>query len=251
MLKTIFTKIKIIVESNDTLGGKIFDIFIQILIFLSLLTFSIGTLPNLPKPFIKILDLFEYITIVVFTLEYLLRIIVCKNKFTYIFSFYGLIDLSVILPFWIGTRIDLRFVRIFRLFRIFRIFKLIRFSKAIQRLATAFKLIYQELLVFLIATLFIVFIASAGIYFFENPVQPDKFASIFHCAWWAVATLTTVGYGDVYPITAGGRIFTFIVLVVGIGVVAVPTGLIASALTKEDVKGKDQEELVLEENKTC
>ena len=91
----------------------------------------------------------------------------------------------------------------------------------------------------MISTIFIIFIASAGIYFFENPVQPDKFSSIFHCSWWAIATLTTVGYGDVYPITVGGKIFTFLLLIVGLGIVAVPTGLISSALTRNNLTGEN------------
>ena len=93
-------------------------------------------------------------------------------------------------------------------------------------------MIKEELIVFLIATLFLLYVSSVGIYYFENPAQPDKFSSVFHSMWWSVATLTTVGYGDVYPITVGGKIFTFFILILGLGIIAVPTGLFASALTK-------------------
>lgn len=227
-----FKKLKSIVEDSDTVSGKILDNVIQVFIILSLIAFSIDTIPHLSKNFKKCLKIFEFISILVFTVEYLLRIIVSTKKLKYIFSFYGIVDLAVILPFWIGLKIDLRFIRIFRLFRLFRVFKLFRFSKAMQRLVLAFKSIYQELIIFIISTIFVIFIASAGIYFFENPVQPDKFTSIFHCSWWAISTLTTVGYGDVYPVTIGGKIFTVLVLIVGLGIVAVPTGLISSALTR-------------------
>ena len=229
-MEMLHKKIKKIVEDTETLSGKIFDFIIQIFIVLSLLSFSLETLPNIQGSFKIVLHTFEIFSIVVFTVEYILRIISSNNKILYIFSFYGLLDLAAILPFWVGLKIDLRFIRIFRLFRIIRIFKLFRFNKALKRLLYAFKSIYQELLLFFISILFLIFISSAGIYFFENPVQPDKFSSIFHSAWWSIITLTTVGYGDIYPVTVGGKIFTFFILVIGIGVVAVPTGLVSSAL---------------------
>ena len=88
------------------------------------------------------------------------------------------------------------------------------------------------MILFLVATLFLLFIASVGIYYFENPAQPEQFKSIFHCLWWAVVTLTTIGYGDMFPITAGGKIFTSFIAIISIGIIAFPTGLLASALTK-------------------
>ena len=90
----------------------------------------------------------------------------------------------------------------------------------------------EEVALFLIATLILIFIVSAGIYFFENEAQPDKFQSVFHSMWWTIVTLTTVGYGDVYPITVGGKIFTFFILILGLGIVTIPAGLVASALSK-------------------
>jgi voltage-gated potassium channel len=107
----------------------------------------------------------------------------------------------------------------------------LRYSKAISRLGSAFIEVKSELIIFLILTLFLIFLSSVGIYYFENPAQPEQFTSVFHCIWWAVATLTTVGYGDVYPITVGGKIFTFLILMIGLGIVALPAGLFASALT--------------------
>ena len=155
-----------------------------------------------------------------------------SNKLKYIFSFYGIIDLLAILPYILGSFIDLRFIRIFRIFRILRAFKLIRYNYALQRFSIAFKLIREELILFLGVTLILIYITSAGIYFFENESQPDAFKSIFHSAWWAVATLTTVGYGDIYPITIGGKVFTFLILIFGLGIVTVPAGLFASSLSK-------------------
>ena len=224
--------LKSIVEKNDTTAGRIFDFFIQSLIILSLISFTIETIPNLSSSIILWLDIIEYFTVIVFSIEYLFRLFISDNKLRFIFSFYGLIDLTAILPFYISRTIDLRSIRIFRLFRLFRAFKLLRYNKALKRFRQAFLMIKEEMIIFLTATVFMLFFSSVGIYYFENSAQPDKFSSIFDCMWWSVATLTTVGYGDVFPITVGGKIFTFFILIIGLGIIAVPTGLIASSLTK-------------------
>ncbi len=225
-------QLKRILEKNDTTAGKSFDLFIETLIVLSLVSFSIETLPDLSANIKLILNIAEVITVAIFTAEYLLRLIVADKKLKFIFSFYGLIDLIAILPFYVARGIDLRSIRIFRLFRLFRAFKVFRYSNAIQRFKNAFLAVKEELILFFVATVFLLFIASVGIYYFENPAQPEQFKSIFHCLWWAVVTLTTVGYGDMFPITAGGKIFTSFIVIISIGIIAVPTGLLASALTK-------------------
>lgn len=236
-----FKKLKIFIEQNDTKGGKYFDIFIQFLIILSILSFTIETIPEIPQELCNILNYFEIISVAIFTIEYLLRLIVADSKIKFIFSFYGLIDFFAILPFYVASGIDLRSIRIFRLFRLIRLFKLLRYSKAIIKYKNAFSLIKTELAVFLSATLFLLYVSSVGIYYFENSAQPELFSSVFHCMWWAISTLTTIGYGDMYPVTAGGKIFTSIIVIIGLGVVAVPTGLFASALTK-GIQSNDKEE---------
>lgn len=233
-------QIKQIIENNDTVPGKVFDLFIQALIILSLVSFSIETLPDLSENAKLILRITETITVIIFSIEYLLRLFVADKKLKFVFSFYGLIDLFAILPFYIARGIDLRSIRVFRLFRLFRVFKIFRYSNAINRFKNAFTKIKEELIIFLIATGFLLFIASVGIYHFENTAQPEQFKSVFHCLWWAVATLSTVGYGDIYPITVGGKIFTSIIIIIGIGIIAVPTGLLASALT-ETIKDENIE----------
>lgn len=225
-------RLREIVENNNTKGGKYFDYFIQLIIILSLFSFSLETLPNITDSFKLILKKFELISIVIFSIEYLLRVFLAKNPLAYIFSFYGFIDILAILPFYINRFLDLRFLRVFRIFRVFRALKLIRYNKALNRFNVAFKIVKEELVLFFIVILILLFITSAGIYSFENEAQPKVFKSIFHSAWWSVVTLTTVGYGDVYPITLGGKIFTFFVLIIGIGVVAVPAGLVGTALSK-------------------
>ncbi|WP_319482070.1 ion transporter [uncultured Draconibacterium sp.] len=229
---TLKSKIKPIIEDNTEKSGKWFDLVIQFFIVLSLLAFSIETLPDISVRLNNFLDNFELFTIVIFTIEYILRLWVSEKKLKFIFSFYALIDLFAILPFYLSFGIDLRSIRVFRLIRLFRVFKMLRFNRAIQNFGCALKSIKEELILYFILSSFLIFLSSIGIYYFENPAQPEIFKSIFHSMWWAIATLTTVGYGDIYPITAGGKIFTSLILLIGLGVVAVPTGLIASALSK-------------------
>ncbi|MDA7693915.1 ion transporter [Flavobacteriaceae bacterium] len=219
-------------EDNTTKKGRFFDYIIQLLIFLSLISFSVETLPNIPEKASVALRYFEVFSVLIFSIEYLLRLWVSKKPLSYIFSFYGIIDILAILPFYMVTFLDLRFLRAFRILRIFRALKVIRYNKAIERFGAAFKLVKEEFVLFFACALILIFISSAGIFYFEHEAQPETFKSIFHSAWWAIVTLTSVGYGDVYPITLGGRIFTFFVLMIGLGIVTVPAGLVASALSK-------------------
>lgn len=224
--------IKQIIENNTTVPGLVFDLVIQGLIVLSLVAFSIDTLPTLSAETRDLLRAIEVSTVAVFTLEYLLRLLVADRKVHFVFSFYAVIDLLAILPFYLSTGLDLRSLRAFRLLRLFRAFKLLRYSKAIRRFRKAFIMVKEELVLFAVTASIVFYLAGAGIYLFENEAQPEVFTSIFTSLWWSVCTLTTVGYGDICPLTAGGRVFTFFVLMIGLGVVAVPTGLVASALSK-------------------
>jgi len=221
-----------IIEDSDTTAGRTFDLSIQCLIVISLVTFSIETLPDLSVTTKSLLRWIEIATVSIFTLEYITRLIVAERKLAFVTSFFGIVDLLSILPFYISTGVDLRSIRAFRMLRLFRIFKLVRYSKAIRRFHRALLIAREELILYLFMTLILLYLASVGIYLFEHEAQPDTFTSVFHSMWWAIVTLTTVGYGDVYPVTAGGRAFTFVVLLVGLGVVSVPAGLVASALSK-------------------
>ena len=222
--------LKGLVERTDTTAGRLFDIMIQALIIISLVSFSVDTLPNLSASARQILSAVEVGTVAIFTVEYVLRIAVADRRLGYVFSFFGLIDLLAIIPFYITSGVDLRAVRAFRLLRLLRALKLVRYSQAVQRFHRAFRIAREEIVLFFGVACVLMFLAAVGIYYFENPAQPDAFRSVFHSLWWAVVTLSSVGYGDVYPVTAGGRIFTFFVLMIGLGVVAVPAGIVASAL---------------------
>ena len=231
--------LKRIVEQSDTRAGRLFDTVICALIVVSLITFSIETLPNLPPTASEVLYWIELTTVLLFTGEYVLRLAVAEPRGQFVRSFFGLLDLVAILPFYLAVGVDLRAVRTFRLLRLIRILKLARYSAAIRRLHRAAIIVREELVLFLNVALILIFLSAVGIYYFESSSQPEQFASVFHSLWWAIVTLTTVGYGDVFPITTGGRVFTFFVLFLGLGIVAVPTGLFASALSKAREEEED------------
>ena len=148
------------------------------------------------------------------------------------FSFFGIVDLLAILPSIISLGIDLRFLRIIRLLRLVRILKLLKYNKALIRFHKALLIAKEEIVLFGFVSLIILYSSAVGIYYCEHVTQPEIFKSVLHSLWWALITLTTVGYGDMVPLTTGGKIFTFFVLMTGLGILAVPTGLIASALSQ-------------------
>ena len=238
---TFRSKLRSVVEDNTTKKGKIFDYIIDLLIVLSIIAFSIETFPDNSKRTIEILEKFDIVCFIVFSIEYLLRIYVAKKKTKYLFSFYGVIDFLAIAPFFLSSFLDLRFLRAFRILKIFRSLQSTKFNQAIKRISIASKLIKEELMLFFIVIFILIFTVSSGIYYFENEAQPETFKSVFHSMWWAVVTLMTVGYGDVVPVTLGGRIFTVIVLILGVLIVTVPAGLSATSLMKAREIQEEQE----------
>jgi voltage-gated potassium channel len=229
-------------------GSKInlwFDYFIIILIVLNVVAIALDTLTGVPEHFLKIMKLFEIVSIGIFTIEYSLRLYVSdithpsKNKFSSIIKFmispFGIIDLLAILPFYIPfiIKVDLRFLRILRLIRFLRVLKISRYNTTLKLIRDVLKEKKAELgMTFFIAFL-ILLISGFVMYSVENPMQPDKFPNVFASLWWAVATLTTVGYGDIYPITTLGKIISGIVAVVGIGLIALPTGIISAGFIEK------------------
>lgn len=221
-------------QKLDSGLGKVLNYLILFLIMLSIILFTLESMPSFKK-YSELFALSDRVFLIIFSLEYFVRVWTAKKKLRFIFSFYGLVDALAIIPgiLTVGV-IDLRVLRSLRFIRVFRILRLVRFTKAIDRLNDAFGKIKEELVVFAFLTSIILYLSAAGIYYFENPVQPEKFISIPHSLWWAVSTLTTVGYGDIYPITVGGKIFTVLILFLGLGVVAIPSALLANALSKRE-----------------
>ena len=234
---SVKARLRTIVNGTDTGEGRAFDWTIIVLIFYAIAALVYGTMPTLNEDERKFLWISEIVVTAIFTLEYILRFYLAEQKRDYSFSFYGIIDFVAILPFYLDLLLGaevavLRAFRALRLLRIFRLLKIVRYNRASDRLLKALSESKEEFILFFLTTLILLFISAAGIYYFEHSVQPEAFSSILHSLWWAVVTLTTVGYGDIAPTTLGGRIFTFIILLIGLGVVAAPAGLIASALSK-------------------
>ncbi len=251
-------------KSKDRLRGiiegNLCSGFIQFLILASAVTFVIESDREQLEvdPYAIHFIILDVAFLVLFSIEYVLRVYIEPRKRDFIFSFYGMIDLLAILPslflsIWIvSIRFDrfdrfdrvqgFRVLRILRFLRIFRVFKATRFILAVDRLTEALHEIQQELVALVILSLMFVYLAACGIHYFEREVQPEAFGSILDSMWWAVVTLTTIGYGDVYPTTPGGRVFTALVALVGVGLIAIPSGLLASVLTEARVERKKSEE---------
>lgn len=241
-----------------------FDLFIIIMIVLSVLEIILESEAALRAQYAPYFSTFETASLIIFTIEYFIRVWTIVEHPKYRSPFWGrlrfmvtplaIIDLIAILPFllpFIG--VDFRFLRAFRLFRIFLIFKLIRYTKALDLMTRILWKKKEELMVTLLFLLIALVIVSTLMYYVENPAQPDVFSSISSALWWGVVTLTTVGYGDVYPITAMGKLLNGIFILIGIALIALPSGILASAYTEEMIKHRrelEEEKEKEEERKT-
>ena len=235
--QTVFSVIQPAEKGN--VASKIFDVFIMGLIFVSIASVFIMTF-DISRETTGFLNGLERASIIVFTAEYLLRIWTAnllypelspvRARLKYVTSGMAVIDLVAILPFYLPMflPIDLVGLRAIRLVRLLRVFKLNRYSEALVSIGEVFKKKYREILVSVFFVLILLVIASLLIYYAEHDAQPDKFPNAFSGLWWAVATLTTVGYGDIYPITAIGRLLGAVIAIMGIGMVAVPTSILSS-----------------------
>lgn len=221
--------IKKIISSN------FFEKAIYILIIVNLVLLVLESENNINRDYSLYFDYFETFSITIFTIEYLIRTLDSYlEKKKYNISFFGLIDVFSILPFYFQTLLgfDGRFVRAFRLFRISRILKLGRFSKSFDLLGKGISNVKTELYLTFSIAFVLLFFSASGIYFIENEVQPENFSSITESFWWAVSSLTGVGFESIYPITLGGKIFGSIIALIGVGVVAIPAGIISASFVE-------------------
>jgi voltage-gated potassium channel len=243
--------------SHGSKVNLIFDYFLVILIVLNVLAAAGDTLTNITAIWKDILKGFEIFSIFVFTLELILRIYISdlthpsKNWYTsafrFAFSTFGLIDILAILPFYLPfiINLDLRFLRILRLIRFFRVFKISRYNSTLKLITEVLREKKGEIgMTFFIAGLMLL-VSGFLMYSIENPVQPEKFPNIFASLWWAVATLTTVGYGDIYPITALGKVVSSFVAFLGIGLIALPTGIISAGFIEKINQSKDEKKIII------
>ena len=239
-------------EDGDR-ASAIFDWTIMALIALSIISIILESFADIYSKYHSVFQIFEVITVVVFTIEYILRVWTADllypdakhPKLKYIFSFMALIDLLAILPFYLPfISADLRFLRmmrLFRLFRLLRVFKLGRYFEALQIIMKVIRDSGPQLIMSVALCLFVMLFSAIIMYTVENPVQPEQFPNVISSLWWAICTLTTVGYGDVYPITDVGRLFASVISLVGIGIIAIPTGIIAAGFSQAISREKGEE----------
>ncbi|MCK5401869.1 MAG: ion transporter [Flavobacteriaceae bacterium] len=228
-------KLHEIIYEADTPLGKVFSILLFFVIIASIVLVMLESVKSIDQKYHNFLNISEWVITILFSIEYIGRIIAVKKPRNYIFSFYGIIDLLSTIPkylsfFFVGSQ-SLVALRALRLLRVFRILKLARFVGESTTFVRALKASRAKIAVFLSFVIILCVILGTVMYLVESN-ENTGFTSIPRSVYWAIVTLTTVGYGDIYPITCGGRVFTFFVLLIGLGIVAVPSGLIASAFTK-------------------
>ena len=233
-------------KEND-LASRVVDICLIALIALSVIAVVLESVPAIEARYSAQLYWFEIFTVSVFSVEYVLRVWSAverdedpstshlKSRLRFMFSFHAIIDLLAILPFYLLTfgiagTVDMRFLRAIRLLRVL---KLTRYSASLNMLVLTINENGRALAASFLILLTVMLLAASGIYYFERQAQPVAFGSIPAAMWWAFSTLTTVGYGDVTPITVGGKVFGAMITVVGIGMVALPTSILASGYNQQ------------------
>lgn len=224
------------------------------LILLSVLALILGTVEPLAAGYGDLLGAFEVLSVALFTVEYLARLWSAPEDPSYAHPLGGrlrwsvtplaLVDLLAVLPFYLPmvATLDGRSLRVLRLFRMVRVLKVARYSRSLQTMGRVFRAKRQELTLTLFTVGVLVVVASSLMYFAEHEAQPEAFSSIPETVWWAVITLTTVGYGDVIPVTTAGRILGSVIAVLGIGMIALPAGILGSGFVEEIQKRRDAAE---------
>ena len=238
-------------SKNGDRASSLFDWLLLSLIFLNVIAVIVGSVSRIQSLYGSFFTSFEIFSVFVFTGEYLTRIWSATTDPRYARPIMGriklmlspmvLVDLLAILPFYIvAIGFDLRFIRAFRMLRLIRVFKLGRYFEALNFIGRVMKQKKEELVLTLGFLTLLLVMASCLMYAIENALQPDAFSSIPATMWWAVATLTTVGYGDIYPITTGGKVLGSLVAILGIGLFALPAGILGSGFIEEIQKTKQK-----------
>jgi len=223
-----------IIFKADTTAGKSFDIALIAIIALSVFTVIISTVETVEQNYGDILHIAEWVFTIIFTIEYILRLICCKRPAVYARSFFGIVDLFAIIPTYIGIFVPSSYVlvviRVLRVLRIFRVLKLVKYVGESNMLIDALRASQRKITVFLFSIVTLVIIFGSIMYIVEK--QENGFTNIPQSIYWAVVTLTTVGYGDITPQTNIGKTISMLIMVMGYGVLAVPTGIVTAEMTK-------------------
>lgn len=232
---TLKDRVYTVIFGTDTVGGKLFDIILLVAILLSVLAVMLESVESIDTKYGDVLNIIEWGFTIIFTIEYLARLYAVEKQRRYIFSFYGIIDFLSILPTYLsliitGTQM-LLIIRSIRLLRVFRVFKLVRFLGEASQLGNALKSSVEKIIVFIGGVFIVVVVMGSLMYLIEG--RENGFSSIPTSIYWAIVTLTTVGYGDIAPQTVLGQALASLIMILGYGIIAVPTGIVSSEITKQ------------------
>lgn len=238
-------KLYVIIFESDTPAGKLFDVTLICCILLSVLLVIVQSLKGLPDYLTTPFIILEYVFTVFFSLEYLMRVYCSPHPRKYIFSFFGIVDLLATLPMYIGLLFPgaryLLIMRAFRLIRVFRVFKLFNFLNEGERLLTALHDSSKKIAVFFLFVVILVTSLGTLMYMVEGTRPGSQFSNIPNSIYWAIVTMTTVGYGDITPATAFGKFLSALVMLIGYTIIAVPTGIVSVSMMKEYKRNLDRE----------
>jgi voltage-gated potassium channel len=242
----------ILVETDDDeLIDKIVAVILMMLILVNALAVMLETVEEYHTQYATLFHAVEIVSVTIFGIEYLLRVWIAPltpkyagrfGRLKYAFSLMALVDLLAILPAFLPLffTLDLRVIRVLRVFRLFRLFKMSRYVQSLDTLDDVIRSKREELLVTVAMIFMLLVLSSSLMYLMEHEAQPDKFPDIPSTLWWGVVTLTTVGYGDLFPITPLGKLFGGFIAFLGIGMFALPTGILASGFAEEIKKRRDK-----------
>ena len=243
---TLRERLKIIIFGTDTRAGKLFDLFLIITIVLSIITVLLDSVAEYSRNYGNILNIAEWIFTIMFTVEYVLRIYCIRRPLGYMYSFFGIIDLLAVLPTYLslfipGTEV-LAVIRVLRVLRVFRVLKLAQYMGEAELLVKALAASRRKIFIFLFSVMNIVIILGSVMYLVEG--EASGFDSIPRSIYWAIVTLTTVGYGDISPITNLGQAIAAIIMITGYSIIAVPTGIVTAELVLSDSLSREKECIV-------
>lgn len=231
-----------IIYEADTPAGKLFDVVLLIAILASILFVMLESVPSINEAYGDLLNTAEWVITILFTIEYILRLIAIQKPLKYVFSFYGIIDLLSTIPKYISLILvgshNLAALRALRLLRVFRILKLARYIGASNKLIIALKQSKAKIAVFLFFVLILCIILGTVMYMIEG--AENGFTSIPRSVYWAIVTLTTVGYGDIAPGTPLGQLIASVIMILGYGIIAIPTGIVSSEMAKTTIQTNTQ-----------